>query len=151
MSMSKEDGQQLIVWHAAQRNKVFHFRREMLDYCLQDVRVLTAAIQASYFADHKLMGFDGMAETCTVASKCNLFFRNRFLEVDSIGVIPHKGYSGHRNQSKEALLWLLYQERINFPGLIHAASTKGEKSILGIPVDGFHEATNTVLSYEGCF
>jgi G:T-mismatch repair DNA endonuclease (very short patch repair protein) len=138
-------------WHIQQEDNVFHFRRDMLDYCLQDVRVLLSAIQVAVKEDLNFMGFDGMAETCTIAAKTMLFFRHSFLKADTIGVIPQDGYGGHRNQSTEGLLWLLLQEADHYPGLQHARSVQGEKVICGSPVDGFHDTSNTVLQYHGCF
>ena len=47
-------------------------------------------------------------------------------------------------------MWLLMQEH-HYPGLQHALSTQGEYKILGVPVDGYHQPTNTVLQFHGCF
>jgi hypothetical protein len=147
--MSSADSLELEKWHQSTLGKEFNFRREMLDYCLQDVRVLTSAMQISVKEDLAEMDFDGMAETCTIAAKTMLYFRHGFLKEDTIGVIPQSGYRGHRNQSFEGMLWLLLQEVEHYPGLQHAFSVHGEKSICGAPVDGFHEETNTVLQFHG--
>jgi len=138
-------------WHPQQQGKVFHFRREMLDYCLEDVRVLVSAIQVAVKEDLEMMGFDGMAETCTIAAKTMMFFRYKFLKPRTIGIIPQNGHIGHRNQSIEGLMWLLLQEAEHYPGLQHARSTHGEKTVCGIPVDGFHAESKTVLQFHGCF
>jgi hypothetical protein len=97
------------------------------------------------------MKFDGMAETCTIAAKTMLFYRHKFLEENSIAVIPQGGFRGHRNQSWEGMVWLLQQETDNYPGLQHARSTQGEKVICGSPVDGFHAPSKTVLQFHGCY
>ena len=60
------------------------------------------------------------------------------------------GIAGRRNQSCEGLLWLLLQE-IDYPDLQHALSTCGEKVLFENPVDGLHEATNTVFQFHSCF
>ena len=72
--MSTDEAAEIKVWHRQQHGKVFNFRKEMLDYCLQDVRILLPAIQVSVCEDLSLMDFDGMAECCTVASKTMMFF-----------------------------------------------------------------------------
>ena len=72
------------------------------------------------------------------------------LKDNTIGVISQTGIVGHRNHSREGLLWVLLQE-INYPEQQHAHSTRGEKVLLKAPVDGFHEATNTVFQFHGCF
>ena len=82
--------------------------------------------------------------------KNDYVFRHEYLKDNTIGVISQTGIAGRRNHSYEGLLWLLLQE-INFPDLQHALSTRGEKVLLKAPVDGFHEATNTVFQFHGCF
>ena len=42
--------------------KMFNFHKEMIDYCLQDVRILLSAIQVR--EDFDLMGFDRMLHDC---------------------------------------------------------------------------------------
>ena len=95
---------------------MFDFRKEMVDYCLQDVRILLSAIQVAVREDLNLMEFDGMAECCTIASKTIMFFRHGFLKDNTIGVISQTGIAGRRNHSHEGLLWLLLQE-IHYPDL----------------------------------
>ena len=117
--MSAGEAAEIRVWHWQQAGKVFSFRKEMLDYCLQDVRILLSALQVAVREDFSLMGFDGMAECCTIASKTMMFFRHEYLKDNTIGVISQSGIAGHPNQSREGLLWLLLQES-NYPGLQHA-------------------------------
>ena len=148
--MSVKKAAEVRAWHSEQLGSVFHFRKEMTDYCLEDVRVLLSAVQRSIKEDLELMSFDGFAECCTIASKTLLFFRHAFLRPNTIGVIGQQGYGGPRNQSREGLLWLLLQERV-YPGMQHALSTRGEAKLLGVPVDGFHAPSNTVLQFHGCF
>ena len=148
--MHVDEAAEIKAWHHQQHDKVFNFRKEMLDYCLQDVRILLAAIQVAVREDFDLMDFDGMAECCTIASKTMMFFRHDFLKDNTIGVISQTGIAGHRNQSREGLLWLLLQE-IDYPGLQHALSAQGEKVLLKRPVDGFHSESKTVFQFHGCF
>jgi G:T-mismatch repair DNA endonuclease (very short patch repair protein) len=149
LSCSKEAAE-IVEWHKQQSGKVFHFRLEATDYCLEDVRILLSALQVSTSEDWARFGFDGMAESCTIASKTAMVFQHEYLTKQTIGVIGSAGYRGHRNQSAVGLLWLLLQDR-DLPGIQHALSTHGEKVLLGAPVDGFHAPTNTVLQFHGCF
>ena len=148
--MSVDEAAEIKAWHQQQQDKVFNFRKEMVDYCLQDVRILLSAVQVAVREDLNLMEFDGMAECCTIASKTMMFYRHGFLKDNTIGIISQTGIAGRRNHSYESLLWLLLQE-IHYPDLRHALSTCGEKVLLKAPVDGFHEATNTVFQFHGCF
>ena len=148
--MTTKKASEVRAWHTEQSGGIFHFRKEMTDYCLEDVRVLLSAVQRSIIEDLKLMGFDGFAECCTIASKTLKFFQHSFLKPKTIGIIGQQGYHGPRQQSREGLMWLLWQER-TYTGLQHALSRSGERKILSVPVDGFHEPSNTVLQFHGCF
>ena len=45
--MSSAEALEIKTWHQQQQDKVFNFRKEMVDYCLQDVRILLSAIQVA--------------------------------------------------------------------------------------------------------
>jgi len=49
-------------------------------------------------------------EAITVASACNKLLRKRFLENDTMGLMPTGGYTSNDKQSKKALIWLLHME-----------------------------------------
>ena len=121
--MSADEAAEIKAWHQQQHKKMFNFRKEMVDYCLQDVRILLSAKILN------LMEFDGMAECCAIASKTMMFFRHEYLKDNTIGVISQTGIAGRRNHSYEGLLWLLLQE-IHYPDLQHALSTHGEKVLI---------------------
>ena len=53
--MHVDKAAEIKAWHHQQHDKVFNFRKEMLDYCLQDVRILLAAIQVIVREDFGLM------------------------------------------------------------------------------------------------
>ena len=110
--------------------------------------ILLSAIQVTVREDFDLMGFGRMAECCTIASKNYDVFRHEYLKDNTIDVVSQMGIAGRRNHSYESLLWLLLQG-INYPDLQHTLSTRGEKVLLKAPVDGFHEATNTVFQIHG--
>lgn len=48
-------------------------------------------------------GIDPFAHCITIASACNLVFRNLFLEEQSIGIIPPQGYRSKEIQSVKAM------------------------------------------------
>ena len=105
--MSSAEALEIKTWHQRQQDKVFNFRKEMVDHCLQDVRILLSAVQVAVREDLNLKDFDGMAECCTIVSKTMMFFRHEFLKDNTIGVISQMGIAGRRNHSYEGLLWLL--------------------------------------------
>ena len=53
---------------------------------------------------------DVFQESITIASACNKVLRKRFLQPDTIGLIPKGGYTANRKQSKKALMWLVHRE-----------------------------------------
>ena len=65
--MSVDEAAEIKAWHQQQQDEVFNFRKEMVDYCLQDVRILLSVVQVAVREDLNLMEFDGMAECCTIA------------------------------------------------------------------------------------
>ena len=122
----------------------------MVDYCLQDVRILLSAIEWRYVKILTSWVLTEWQNVATIASKTMAFFRHGFLKDNTIGVISQTGIAGHRNQSRKGLLWLLLQE-IDYHGLQHALSAQGEKVSLKKPADGFHSESKTVFQYHGCY
>ena len=73
---------------------------------------------------------------------------------------PRKGWSRRGNdckadalfrQRKQKSRYIVWDIDLDYPGLQHALSACGEKVLLKAPVDGFHEATNTVLQFHECY
>ena len=54
------------------------------------------------------------------ASACNKFLRKRFLQPDTIGLIPPGGYACNHNYSKKTLIWLLHIEQIDWLKIMHS-------------------------------
>ena len=52
-------------------------------------------------------------EAVTIAFACNKVLRKLFLKPDTIGFIPTGRYSGKVNCSQEALIWLVYREKLD--------------------------------------
>ena len=73
------------------------------------------------------------------------------MKKETIGIIPVGGYRGRVNQSLIALAWLEeIDEELN-GRLEYKCSSRGERKVAGRFVDGFHEPTNTVYQFHGCF
>ena len=107
MMAKKKD--ELTRWHADQvrRNVPFHFKQEMIDYCKSDVALLKAGCEAFQQEFERQAGFNPMAKCITIASACNLYWREHHLTPDTIAVEPLGGWRGAQvNQSLKALQWL---------------------------------------------
>jgi len=50
-------------------------------------------------------------EAIKIVSACNKVLRKRFLQPDTIGLIPTGGYICNNKYSKNALMWLLHMEQ----------------------------------------
>jgi len=53
---------------------------------------------------------DVFVESITIASAGNKVLRKRFLNPDTIGLIPTVGYTCNNRYSKKAPMWLLHME-----------------------------------------
>lgn len=147
-TMKADDREKFLNWHEQHKNDVFDIRKEIVEYCISDVEILTAAcvkFRAQMIETGNVCPF---TEACTIASCCNKVFRRNFLKTDTIGIIPKGGYRFRDNQSKLALQWLIWEEKQRETSIIHAAKQK-EMVLHGMKVDGFYD--NKVLEFHGCY
>ena len=85
----------------------------------------------------------------TIASACMASYRAKFMEEDTIGMIPVHGYVNNINSSKSAIEWLDFISHKEGISIQHSGNGYGEKVINRISVDGFCEQTNTVFQFQG--
>ncbi|XP_050512049.1 uncharacterized protein LOC126888071 [Diabrotica virgifera virgifera] len=147
----KDDARdKLIAWHAERVDEgyVFDFQKEIVEYCISDVEILT---KACLTFRKQLMDTSNVCpffEATTVASTCNKVFRRNFLQPNTIALIPKGGYRFKDNQSKIALQWLLWEEKQRCIKIQHAA--RGPEALIGnCRVDGLYE--NTIFDFQGCY
>ena len=161
-SMMSKKKQDLMNWHADQvrRNVPFDFQHEMIEYCKSDVALLKAGCEAFQQEFERQAGFNPMAKCITIASACNMYWRMRHLEPNTIAVEPLRGWRGAQvNQSLKALQWLYYQEHLipkegASADRIRHVRNMGEQSVRTATncyfVDGFDAVTHTVYEFNGC-
>ena len=91
------------------------------------------------------------SNTITITSACNLVFRSRYLEPNTIGIIHPQGYRSNDRQSVKALYWLKWVSHQTGQYIRHAANN-GEVHVGKYKVDGYYEAdgVKTVLEFNGC-
>ncbi|XP_072380511.1 uncharacterized protein [Diabrotica undecimpunctata] len=149
-NLKKDARDKLINWHTAKvaNGYVFDFQKEIVDYCISDVMILT---QACLTFRKQLLNTSNVCpfmEATTVASTCSKVFRRNFLQSDTIGLIPKGGYRFKDNQSKIALQWLLWEEKQRNIKIQHAA--RGFEAVINTcKVDGLYE--NIVFEFQGCY
>jgi hypothetical protein len=135
-------------------SEIYNHRESLIKYCSLDVTILRKACVNfySYFREH--FGFNIFETSLTIAASCNKIFRSKFMQKDSIGIIPLNGYRFVDNQSLIALKWLYTQEFIHGFSIEHAGNGR-EKKIGNYRVDGYRKdsVTNTETVYEflGCY
>jgi G:T-mismatch repair DNA endonuclease (very short patch repair protein) len=100
-----------------------------------------------------IANIDVFQESVTIASACNKVLRKLFLKHDTIGLIPTGGYTGNKNYSRKAMMWLLYREQTD--GCRSRRGRNGREFRLpelpNFSVDGFCAATKTVYEFNGCY
>ncbi|KAG8239991.1 hypothetical protein J437_LFUL018633 [Ladona fulva] len=122
--------------------------REGCETTPQDVRILRSACLRFREIFLSTTGGDHFRESVTIASACMRVFRKRFLKQDIIAITPPGGYRLADNQSRKALLWLLWEEKRRGTVIQHATNRR-EAPVMGKKVDGL--AGNTVFQFHGCY
>lgn len=93
-------------------------------------------------------GMNPFETSLTIASACNRVFRSNYLEEETIGIVPHGGYSRAEKQSIKAIKWLKWVSHSEKIQIRHARNM-GEQKILTYKVDGIHKST--VYEFYGCW
>ena len=91
-------------------------------------------------------------ESISIVSACNKVLRKRFLQPDTIGLIPTGGYTCNNNYSKKALMWLLHMEETDGVKILLGRNGR-ENRLSEMPrfsVDGYCPETRTVYEFFGC-
>ena len=110
---SAPERSEFMAWYDEQKDRVFHNRCVLKEYCQDDVTVLREACSI-FRRDFIEMGnIEVFIEAYTIASTCNKVLRKTFLKPDIIGLILSGGYSCNQNYSKKALMWLLHMEQVD--------------------------------------
>lgn len=93
-------------------------------------------------------GINPFQRALTIASACNQVFRTKYLEEETIGIVPHGGYRKAEKQSLIAIKWLKWTSYIEKIQIRHAMNM-GELKIGSYKVDGLHG--KTVYEFHGCW
>lgn len=136
----------------------FDYFTELVTYCSQDVRILRLA--ASKFRELIIeIGNTDPYDSClTLAHLCSVIFRKKYLEKNTMGIIPHDGLPFAKKYSAKSIKYFEYLMSQD-PNLHIKHQLNGrEKKILDrFYVDGFAEAKDTeehdgtVYEFAGCF
>jgi len=106
----------------SQKSELFHNRRVLEKYCQDDVTVLRQACRGFRREFMQIGNIDVIIESITIASACKKLLRKRFLQPDTIGLIPPRGYTWNNNYSKKALVCLLHMEETDGVKTMHCSN-----------------------------
>jgi G:T-mismatch repair DNA endonuclease (very short patch repair protein) len=136
-----------------QKSVVFNNRQTLESYCQDDVTVLRQACQVFRNEFMGIAKVDVFQESVAIASACNKVLRKLFLKPHTIGLIPTGGYTGNKNYSRKAMMWLVYREQTDECRIRHGRNGREYRlpELPNFSVDGFCEETNTVYEFNGCY
>ena len=151
--MQVEERRKFMEWYEQEAATCtsYNNQEELLKYCMQDVALLRQGCLLFRKEFLELTEVDCFTEAFTIASACNLAFRRKFLQKETIGLIPKVGYRTYSNQSRSGLKWLLYIQERDGVHLEIAGQPREKRLPNGMLADGYDEKTNTVYLYCGCF
>ena len=148
-TMSPEGKQALEKWHQEQREKevVFDFQKELVEYCESDVRLLKQGCLTFKRLFEAQAGFNPF-DHITIASACNMDLRMNRMIPNSIASEPTLGWKKSINQSNEAIEWLTWCQQHQAPHIQHGKNA-GEYRIPGtkLHVDGFDITTTLSTNF----
>ena len=117
-------------WHAEQllkEEQSWNFKKELLQYCESDVKLLIEGCLLFAKDFEKECGFNPLKENITIASACHNFWRNNQMIPNSIAIEPPLGWSGITPaQSKIGFQWLHTQDQKLGGNRIKHAANEGE-------------------------
>ncbi|EGT44424.1 hypothetical protein CAEBREN_01858 [Caenorhabditis brenneri] len=156
-------------WYDEHKFDTFIADQEILEYCQNDVEILTAGLSEyikvcflsivakNFFLQicKKLFkGWNPILSSCTIASFVKHILKFEHFTKGDLGIIPENGFP-ERNNSVFALKMLMWIEK-KF-GVTIQHKLRGPEKKLKMTngqcffVDGFDEQTNTVYEIHGCF
>ena len=152
--MKTEEREKFLKWHSEKREsgETFDNEKELREYCISDVNILRVACMRFRDLFIKVSNVDPLSQGNTIASTCNIVYRQNFLQENTIAIIPEGGYRRHEKQSAVALKWMLWREKKEGLRIQHKC-TGGEKQIGRYRVDGYVERPGQkplILEFNGC-
>ena len=146
-------------WHADEVLKgetSWNFKKELLEYCESDVKLLKEGCLIFAKDFEKECGFNSLKENITIASAWHNFWRNNQMIPYSIAVEPPHGWGGIKPaQSKIGFQWLHVQDQKLGGNRIKHAANGGEQTLIleswgKVRVDGYDPIKKTVFEFHGC-
>ena len=148
-SLKENERNNFYNWYQEQleKNYVFDFEKEILQYCRSDVDILRRCCLKFRDLFINTTGVDPFHSCITIASACNRVYRSKFLKEDTIAIIPPQGYRPKDRHSLAAIRWLKWLSHKHGIEIKHARN-HGEQRVGPYKVDGMYG--KTVFEFYGC-
>lgn len=106
-SMSLEEREKFKQWYDERQaeNYQFTFKKELVEYCTSDVKLLKAGCQQFKSLFTKMTGFNPF-NFITIASACNRDFRMNRMQENQLASEPLHGWRPQQNHSRVGCEWL---------------------------------------------
>lgn len=154
-SMMIEEREEFDQWYneLSENGYLYEHKKELIKYCSSDVSILLQSCCKFYDYFKSSFGINIFQTSLTIAAACNRIYRAKFMDTDTIGIIPLKGYRLRDNHSPKSLDWLYLEELKRNSKIMHSGNGY-EKRIGQYIVDGYlREASGReiVFEYLGCY
>lgn len=139
-------------WYQTQENTIFNFSEQLLEYCISDVNVLRMGSLKFMQSFIDMLHVNPLIEAVTLTSSLMLGYRKRFLQPNTLGIVPSNEYSGNKHQSLIGRKWLELMNRRFHRRLVYEYKLPD----IGLYVDGYLSARNPnvkglVFNFLGCY
>jgi DNA polymerase type B, organellar and viral len=156
-SMKEADRFAFLHWYYANaivKKTPFHLRKDVVDYCRNDVDILThALVRYQKLFTSIAGGRDVLRSSITIAGFCLNYFIFNYMKPGDIAIIPEHGYSRNDRQSAIALKYLKWIAHRYYKGLRHRDSPRGEKRLKvnghTYKLDGYSRRRNLCIEFNG--
>ncbi|XP_055342667.1 uncharacterized protein LOC129591156 isoform X2 [Paramacrobiotus metropolitanus] len=133
-----------------EKNNIFDFRQEFVQYCKMDVTVLRLCCQQFRKLFQGISkGLCPFVSSLTIAGLCNKYWRTFMLKPEQIGLLPHGLNARNRHQSVKAKKWLSWMEE-DGNCEIQSVINGSEHNIGPYHVDGYRDDIHMVYEFYGC-
>ena len=152
-SMKCDERKTFLEWYGSLGDDyIFDFQTELLEYCVQDVKILREGCLTFRKLIIDYAGVDPFI-TCTLASLTTLIWRCKFMPEDTVGVIPQNDYTPRRNTSYKSIGYMEYLVAKQGKDIMHAGRG-GEVKVNGYFVDGAvvndEGQICEIIEFQGC-
>ena len=111
MNTKKKEAVEKFHAEEALKGEVWNFKKELLEYCESDVKLLKEGCLTFATDFEKECSFNPLKENIRITSAYHNFWRNNQMIPESIAVEPPHGWGGIKTaQSKIGFQWLFYQD-----------------------------------------